>query len=295
MYSCWAPSGRYLLVHASRCADEEGVEIPGILAIADVETGRLAAQSTFTAAFKWRHERRYSMGWHPDPQGIVMEDDINIHDLAQLAEAGFATGMLPAAARMHHAGFSADARHLVAIGGNGIMLVECRVARPEICLVACPLLHDRETLGSTDVIGWLPGTSMLCLQRYTAAIPHIQLLDLGAEGQAQAQGLSCGPDHVRAGAFAPSGKLYFTDIWRRRSWQIADVQSSQMCWDLADNGSWGSDLMKLQGMENSVQESVGCWAWMPTGLGVVVSTFGENCPEVQESFMPPAVHLLWFA
>ena len=186
-YASWAPSGRHPLSFGVQLDRSDKGQQPGWVAIADVVTGRIIAQSLYGTVFKWGYEQRLSIVWHPSSRGIIFQDDTEVQDLGCFHHAGFATGILPALARMHAGGFFADASHLVAQlyslpsrWVEGFALVRCSIDGSQICLERAQNLMMPVYCSKLQIVGWEPGSLTLVMQtRCKDGTPQPLVLEVG--------------------------------------------------------------------------------------------------------------------
>ena len=292
-HASWSPSCQHLLwfgVHVPR-RSYEWEQLPGWVAIADVVTGRLVAQSSYSTVYKWGHEERLSIVWHPSSRGIIFQNDIGVQDLGRFHCVGFATGILPAGLRLHAGGFSSDASHLVAAlyslpsrCTEDFALVECGIDGSQIRLVwAQNLTLPTTSSEELQVVGWALGSLILVIQhRRTDGTFQPLVFEVGGAG---VPGIATQRASLQGSAqdISPSGRLYIAD--RFACVHIADVQSCQLCWI-----SGGPGLQEEQGMHDKLCRMLGrtvFHAWLPSGAGLVCSTYDSHDTEA----MATALHL----
>ena len=287
VFSCWAPSCRHLLLHGfqpRRC--RHSGKYPGWLVIVDVVAGKLAAQSSLHSTITCEPPVS-DVAWHPSSAGLVIHADIEVQDTAALRHAGFAVGVLPARLRLHAAGFSSDARLLLATGLQGVVLVSCRVDGRDMCLKEIRNLRALVGSGTMEVIAWLPGSATLFLHASTPATLQCCLVEYG--GAEEPSPLAW--HSLCNGRVSPSGRLYFPSP---HSVHVIEVQTRLHRWD-----EFGYNPLMPRALQEDLpaqlqlpQRTLCCAAWLPSGLGMLLSTSGELTPEGHK---PPALHLVWFA
>ena len=293
VYGIWSPSCQYLLMHGAGFPVTDEKRVPGWVAIAEVAEGRIIAQSGLELAWTFDANEKLSIAWHPTSRGLVFRGDIHIHDMGIFAQAGFATGLLPAQLRMHPVGFSADASHLVAQwqSSPSLMLVSCNMHELQIDLVqARPLLVPG---GSEEVrpIGWLPGFATMLLERKCADGTSQPLTsEAGAVGP-------CGQaDYARSASrnrISPSGRLSFSESYCPL--RMFEVQSGRQCWDSHTPGAgWAGAQMEGMLCGQGAPQTLGFQAWLPSGLGLVCDAMGGDHPDADEAYLSPIVHICWF-
>ena len=155
----------------------------GWLAIADLEQGRIIAEANFKSSFKLFAEERLSFVWHPSSRAIIVQDDVELQDIAAITRAGFVIGQLPADLRMHQAGFSADASFIIAerydISDRArydFYYLECSLQGLQVCLGRpqdSALPEDHRDIFS---LCWMPGSNTLILECDGMASPMQVLL-----------------------------------------------------------------------------------------------------------------------
>ena len=286
--SCsWAPSCQYLIIQTAD-APSYRRQLSGRLIILDVMTGAVVAQSSYVSMHSLRVNTPLAAMWHPRSHGFVIEAHMHVQDVTSMKLAGLAIGILPAHLLLHSAGFAGDAGHLLAFGYDHVSetypvrLLSCSIEGQQISLleVQTPAAQFVGRLQSFT-IGWLPGSSTLFCDDCGPVVQLFHLQDFSAPGATS--------DPVRVdygpGLISPSGKLFFMFkhgglVYRVQAGLQTDAQITNF-WRKGEAGQ-----------HRPVTRDV---AWMPTGLGVVMSLDGEPCTDPREGYMPPALHLKYFA
>ena len=299
--SCWSPSGQYLLVHGAQFPGHGRTEASGWLAIADVEKGKLVAESNFRSASTESDEAHLSFVWHPSSQALIMHGALELLDMAAITRAGFGVGRLPSELRMHAAGFSADASLLLAesydtyIGHDRwcCYCVECSIQGLQVCL------RQRQTQALPDfdeevyIIGWTPGANTLFLE----------CAGMGSPTQIPVSGTGCkqaDPSWTAlsgCGRICSSGMLYMkgSSLDEELCMTIAEVKGGQeiLCPSTSDL-DWSAMHEQPEGFEG-VPDSLRCQAWAPTGVGPVCSSIGIDALAYGGGYLPPALHFYIFS
>ena len=296
VFGCWAPSCRYLQLHGfpvSACGHSN--KHSGWLVIVNVVTGSLAAQSILHSTESSGPPVHPAVAWHPSSAGLVIQADIEVQDIASIRHAGFATGVLPAHLRLLAVGSPSDADHLVASGPQGWVLVSCRINEQDICLHKVQGMRTLEGGGDgTFNFGpSLPSFSTLWL--YVSPPAELQCCqhDSGGSEQPFSHARHC----LCNARVSPSGRLFCPSPCSLR---VIEVHTRQRHWGARGNqplllGEVEGDLpAQLQRPQRSLSEPVCvcCAVWLPSGLGLLVSTYGGITPK---GYMPPALHLIWYA
>ena len=305
-------SNQLLLVECWSLHEEWGLQ--GTLVIHDVVQHTIMACSRATTAVE---ENWPFAAWHPSSEGLVLDHHIRLEDAGSFLQAGVDVGTLPPPFCLDTAGFSEDAKHLLAFSDP----VEDPLLDPEqapeqggesratsrpdvrIAVLGCSSTGGHlsfaveqywETRTLPTDVAWLTGsTALLIRQPSSTSSDKFCTASLQLEPQ-QAHVNLAQPVLPWLAHCSPSGRLLTNNGMSGLC--IMDAQTGQVCWDSAT-----AELPSGRASERPQVAELGhismspgspsypcCWqAWLPSGLGLVCST--------SQGRHSPSIHVLRFA
>lgn len=302
----WSASGQHLLIHEQQ-ADSNAAQAMGWLTICDLTAGNIAIQCRVPFTTK-HHGHRQAASWHPGLHGVIFASSVGRTHVTSLQQAGFAAGALPDGLLIHQAGFSSDARYLIARAPKTTTpwesiyhVLRCSIDGLQITF---DVEHRLDCVSSPGWqarrIEWLPSTYSLFI--------------MYREGNAPYECLVHQVNPASAVHSKDVAALSYTFLSPSSSWflhmlpfgfSIYEVGTGMKIWDsVTSDPQWSGpqdgprypaeyDLFVTQiACHIDRQNTLQICGWLPSGVGFLCST--SQCTNFGDR-RPPALHVYRFA
>ena len=297
----WSASGRYLLMHEQHASGSNAEQVMGWLSICNVTAGNLPVQCrvpVFTSV-------RCSASWHPGLHGLIFTHTKRQTHVSSLQEAGFAAGALPDGLLMHQAGFSSDARYLIAETPRTSTpwesmyhVLRCSISGLRITFDFVQRLDCISDPGwQACKLHWLPST-------YSLFIQYREGMHASCEHMVhQVNPANAVRSEVSVSSFAflsPSSSWFLQQLpfgvsihETGTGMEVWQSMSSDPQWPARRTSSRECKMFGLQiGCDIHRQDTFELCGWLPSGLGFLCST--SQCTYTRDC-RPPALHVYRFA